>query len=154
MGARNSKAELFEPTLHAASRQTSQEHQAPTQNDILTPFFEAMQNEKENKDMEESTRSETSFLCATAAPSENNSEEISLPNSSMNNTTTVATPYEDIPFRLHAGIRTQQETSDFSAISEQIKQSKPVHHRYNYDFMLERGVIRESDNNQSLINNL
>ena len=150
MGNRNGKQEIFEPTLHTASRQTSQEAPAATQNDVLTPYFEALQ-----KGTEGEVRAETSVLCATAAPadegntSKSNSQsptdnKLQAPNGG-NPLPMVATPYEDIPFRLTAGLITDNGPNDLSSVNEGMKKGgQSLQYRYTYNFNLEQSVLRDS----------
>ena len=145
MGNRHNKQEIFEPTLHAASRQTSQEAPAVTQNDVLTPYFEQLQSEREKECQE--VRSETSVLCATAAPSEENRGDMNAtqPPTAVSTLPPVATPYEDIPFKLTAGLVTESGPTDLSAVNEGMKRNvQSLQYRYSYDFNLERSVLRDS----------
>ena len=142
MGSRHSKQEIFEPTLHTASRQTSTDTPACTQNDILTPYFEALQ--KETVDIDRSSQSESSILCVAADdPAQEQASNMVVQSASV----PPLNPYDDIPFKLSPALVVGQAAGDLSVLcASMVEQKNSTVHRYKYDFQLERGVIRETQN--------
>lgn len=144
MGSHHSKQEIFEPTLHTAGRQTSIDTPATTQNDILTPYFEALQ--KETVEADRTSQSEASALYAAAAVDDQEQQQQQQPCSIPQNTPPL-NPYDDIPFKLSPALVVGQAASDLSGLCASMTERKNTTvQRYKYDFQLERGVIRETEN--------
>ena len=97
----------------------------------------------------EESQAETAVLCTTASPKEGTTEQATGPVINGNQQVLLpapVNPYDDIPFKLSPVLVADQVTGDVGNLCHQLTDAQNSYkHRYNYDFQLERGVVRDSD---------